>query len=140
MHVANRPQEMPQLLKARAVRDHLCRDRGRLGVTFLLLASPAGPPHPHLEPGARAVRQEVRGACRKPQEELRLQPAPPPPAWPWGPWGHLTLHQENLARNRLGGGRLLPWVPIPVSSFPSLSWILLTAERDQLGREIFESR
>ena len=27
--------------------------------------------------------QEVRSACRKPQEELRLQPTPPPP--PWGP-------------------------------------------------------
>ena len=104
LHVADRPQEMPQLLKARAVWDRPCQDRGRLGVTSLLLASPAGPPHPHLEPGARAARQEVRGACRKPQEELRLQPAPPPPAGPWGPWGNLTLHQENLARNRLGKG------------------------------------
>ena len=99
LHVADRPQEMPQLLKARAVWDRPCRDRGRLGVTSLLLASPAGPPHPHLEPGARAARQEVRGACRKPQEELRLQPAPPPPAGPWGPWkqgAQQTAHAQPL--------------------------------------------
>lgn len=77
--------------------------------------SPPGPPllgrpTPTLTPEPRAAGQEVKGACRKPQEELRLEPALPPPAR--GP-GDLretrASFRKNWARNPgWGEGKLLP--------------------------------
>lgn len=108
LHIADRPQEMPQLLKARAVWDHPCRDRGRLGVTSLLLASPAGPPHPHLEPGARAARQEVRGAGRKPQEELRSSASPAPTCRALGTLGKPDPAPGKSSQKQVGEGGYFP--------------------------------
>lgn len=100
------------------------------------LASPAGPFYPPLNSESGAAGQEVKGACRKPQEELRLQPAPPPPARALG-----TLVKPNppLGKtgktHRLGGGELLLSVAIPTSSSSRVCLGSLLPQKETSWRE-----
>lgn len=76
-----------------------------------------GLPTPTLNLERGAAGQEVKRACRKPQEELRLQPAPPPPARALGTLGKPDpLLGKTGQKHRPGEGELLPRVPTPKSS------------------------
>ena len=102
------------------------------------LTSWASPPPPWArsqgcQAGSERCLQEAPGGT-----ETSASPAPTCRAL--GTLGTPDPAPGKSSQKQAGEGGLLPWVPIWGSSFASLSWILLTAERDQIGRKIFESR
>lgn len=99
-------REMPPASKGKGcVGPSLLRQREVRGQVLPPWPPQLGLPTPTRSPEPRAAGQEVKSACRKPQEELRLEPTPPPPAWALGTPGKPDPPSGKTGqKHRLGGG------------------------------------
>ena len=130
-------REMPPASKGKGcVGPSLLRQREVRGQVLPPWPPQLGLPTPTRSPEPRAAGQEVKSACRKPQEELRLEPTPPPPAWALGTPGKPDPPSGKTGqKHRLGEGQL---VPTQQAVFPKSILGASYSQKRPVGKEIFE--